>query len=62
MESFVGLLRNSVESTNIDVELYFRAHDKLILKLEKIDPSTLDFDTLNFHKARLSKQLHDQLK
>lgn len=61
MESFVGLLRNSEESTNVDVQLYFKAHDKLVLKMEKIDPNTLDFDIVNFHKEKLNENLFKQL-
>lgn len=42
LETLVALLRNHTSATNVDVELYFQDFTKLILKLQRIDPATLD--------------------
>jgi hypothetical protein len=42
LETLVALLRNHYVATNVDVELYFQDFTKLILKLQRIDPATLD--------------------
>ena len=42
LETFVSLLRNEEKATNVDVEMYFADFKKLTLKMERMDPLTLD--------------------
>ena len=41
LETFVALLRNHNEATNIDVELYLKDYSKLQLKMQRIQANTL---------------------
>ena len=49
LETLVALLRNHTSATNVDVELYFQDFTKLILKLQRIDPATLDRHIVDKH-------------
>jgi len=53
LEIVVALLRNARKSTNTDVELYLESHEKFILKLKRVDASTLDEAKVNVHHGKL---------
>lgn len=44
LETVVALMRNHQRATNIDVELYFKDYKKLQMKMERMDPASLDFE------------------
>lgn len=58
LEKFVGMLRNQPTASNIDVELYFKDANKLALKLEKIDATTLSFNVISAHKDAFNTMDH----
>ena len=55
LECFVALLRNHTHATNVDVELYFQDYTKLLLKLQRIDPITLDMNIIAAHEKTLQE-------
>lgn len=46
LEALVGLLRNKVEVKNVDVQLYLESFEKLKFKMEYLDGSTLDINSV----------------
>jgi len=54
MESFIGLLRNVKKANNVDVELYLKSYEKLILKLGRIAPQEVGKDVLTHQKKAMS--------
>lgn len=50
LEEFVALLRNAKTASNNDVELYMASHEKLIIKLQRINASDLTYTTVERHR------------
>jgi len=48
-------MRNTSSATNIDVELYLKDYQKLMLKLAKLDPLSLTIDNVMYHRDELYK-------
>lgn len=55
LESFVALLRNHTNATNVDVELYFQDYTKLVLKLQRVDPTQMDVSIIDLHEKTLNE-------
>jgi len=49
LEALVGLLRNSKEASNVDVEMYIKKYDNLVFKLNKVDPALVSEEVANKH-------------
>lgn len=49
LEALVGLLKNSKEVINADVELYVTKHESLMYKLQKSDPAKVTEDVATRH-------------
>lgn len=58
LESFVSILRNRRQASNIDVEMYFKDFSKLILKMQRLDATTLDLDIVQRHREHLALLSH----
>jgi len=54
MECFVALLRNAKKASNVDVELYFASYEKLDIKLGRIQPTSLKYETVQHHQNLLN--------
>lgn len=53
LESLVALMRNHEVATPIDVELYFRDFNKIVLKMQRLDAAALDRDLIEKHRVDL---------
>lgn len=49
LEAFVGLIRNSEASSNVDVELYLQKHESLMFKMQKVKPEDIRENVINKH-------------
>ena len=50
-------MRNHEEANSIDVELYFRDFNKLVLKMQRLDAATLDLALIKKHRIGLKAYL-----
>lgn len=55
LESLVALMRNHSHATPIDVELYFRDFNKIVLKMQRLDAAALDSEFIEKHQGDLQR-------
>ena len=49
VETLVAILRNKLASSNVDVELFFKAHANLVAKMKRMEMRDMNAEVVNAH-------------